>query len=650
MQYRREIDGLRALAVLPVILFHAGVPGFDGGFVGVDVFFVISGYLITSILLAEQAQGTFSILRFYERRARRILPALYVVMACAVVGAWFVLLPDDMKDFSESLAAVPLFVSNVLFWHQSGYFEKAVDLKPLLHTWSLAVEEQYYLFIPLLLLSLRRWGWVVLQCVLAVLAVGSLALAQKTVHTSHDFAFFLLPTRAWELLAGSMVAVHMAIQAAKPTVPWSVWAQDAAGVLGLGLLAYAVFGFTPETPFPSVYTLVPIVGTALLLLCVTKQGLVGRALGCKPLVGIGLISYSAYLWHQPLLVFARHRVLGELDTPDIVVALALTFGLAYASWRWVEQPVRHARSVSVKWVAAMAVLGGMAFMALGYQGYRTNGFEDRLTGAKGEFIRYYEDSLPEWRYKVREGISEKFRNDCNFYDIAKFRAGAESRVPLPSIADSCYTRDPQKPHAVFVWGDSHAQHLHVGLKDHLPSDWQILQVASSGCAAEVSLNPDPEDYCKHSNWFALRQIAQTKPDIVLIGQNSHHDAQHMQALGTELLRLGVRRVVFAGPAPHWRADLPEIAAYKLWDERPRHTWVGLNTTKVDTDRSVKAAFPHSASMQYVSLIDYFCNEQGCQVYLGDDMSTGLTSWDYGHLTPMASRAFARDVLVPLLVR
>jgi peptidoglycan/LPS O-acetylase OafA/YrhL len=209
MDYRREIDGLRALAVLPVILFHAGFDSFSGGFVGVDVFFVISGYLITTIILAELEQGKFSIVNFYERRARRILPALFLVMLVCLPFAWLWLLPIDMKDFSRSLIAVSVFVSNILFWRESGYFDTATELKPLLHTWSLAVEEQFYVVFPLLLILLWRLGrrWILVTLGLAFFA--SLALSEWATYANRSAAFYLLPTRGWELLLGAFAAFYL---------------------------------------------------------------------------------------------------------------------------------------------------------------------------------------------------------------------------------------------------------------------------------------------------------------------------------------------------------------------------------------------------------------------------------------------------------
>jgi peptidoglycan/LPS O-acetylase OafA/YrhL len=233
MIYRKEIDGLRALAVLPVILFHAGFELFSGGFIGVDVFFVISGYLITTIILAELEQGKFSLINFYERRARRILPALFLVMFVCIPFAWFWLLPSDMKDFSQSLVAVSFFASNILFWRESGYFDAAAELKPLLHTWSLAVEEQYYVLFPLFLMLFWKLGkrWILLTLGLAFLA--SLALAQWAAYAKPSAAFYLLPTRGWELLIGAFTAFYLSQPKRKE---FGKTAGEVGGCLGLALI------------------------------------------------------------------------------------------------------------------------------------------------------------------------------------------------------------------------------------------------------------------------------------------------------------------------------------------------------------------------------------------------------------------------------
>lgn len=365
MNYRREIDGLRSLAVLPAIFFHAGFQSFSGGFVGVDVFFVISGYLITFIILNEQQSGTFTLLNFYERRARRILPALFVVMFACLPLAWLWSPPSEIKNFSDSLIAVSTFCSNVLFWMTSGYFERDAELKPLLHTWSLAVEEQYYLFFPLFLLFMWRFGkrWILIAS--AVMVGLSLALAQSASAVSPPTAYYLLPTRGWELLIGAWVAFYF-FDNSNPNFKKSI--SEIGGMVGLSLIVYAVTVFDKNTPFPSVYTLAPTIGAALIILFSTQQTVVGRLLGNRLLVAIGLVSYSAYLWHQPLFAFARQRSVDEPSKPLLLSLALIAMGLAFLSWKYIETPFRSNQKFSRRQIFSYCAVGGTFFIAIGVAG------------------------------------------------------------------------------------------------------------------------------------------------------------------------------------------------------------------------------------------------------------------------------------------
>jgi peptidoglycan/LPS O-acetylase OafA/YrhL len=332
-KYRAEIDGLRALAVVPVILFHAGFELFSGGFVGVDVFFVISGYLITKILIEDIENDRFSFLSFYERRARRILPALFFVMFVSIPFAWIWMLPSQMTDFSQSLVAVSLFGSNVLFWRESGYFDSAAEEKPLLHTWSLAVEEQYYVLFPIFLFLAWGYGKNRVFWMIVVMASISLLLSEWGWRNSAIANFYLAPTRAWELFAGSIAAFVV--------LKRGVQKNEFLSLLGLAAIVFSIFAYDESTPFPSLYALVPVLGVVMLICFAGKETVTARLLSTKVFVGIGLISYSAYLWHQPLFAFARIRLI-EHPSPAWMVALSVTsIVLAYLSWRYVEQPFRN---------------------------------------------------------------------------------------------------------------------------------------------------------------------------------------------------------------------------------------------------------------------------------------------------------------------
>ena len=362
MKYRAEIDGLRALAVIPVILFHANFKLFSGGFVGVDVFFVISGYLITTILIEDIENDRFSLLNFYERRVRRILPALFLVMFVCIPFAWMWMLPNQMQDFSQSLIAVSLFVSNILFWRESGYFDEAVDEKPLLHSWSLAVEEQYYLLFPIFLFLAWRYGKRRVFWMIVVLAIISLSLSELGWRIKPTANFYLAPTRIWELFAGSIAAFIVQKQ--------GVQKNNFLVLLGLAAIIFSVFAYDENTPFPSIYTLVPVLGVVLLILYGAKDTLATKLLGNKTLVGIGLISYSAYLWHQPLLAFARIKYGNELSHIFISVMVIGSLALAYFSWKYVEAPFRNRAKVSKIMIFVFSIIGLFIFSVFGYLGHK----------------------------------------------------------------------------------------------------------------------------------------------------------------------------------------------------------------------------------------------------------------------------------------
>lgn len=337
MKYRQEIDGLRAIAVLPVILFHAGIPMFGGGFVGVDVFFVISGFLVSGIVMRELDSESFSIIDFYERRARRIMPALLAMIIVSTAVAMILLRPGELVEFTNSIISTLLFYSNIFFWQTSGYFDTAAELKPLLHTWSLSVEEQYYVIFPLALVLIKRLNKKYVNPALVIALICSLALAHWGSTNKPLGSFYLLPTRAWELLAGALAAVYCTYPSSSGNTKLK---SEVMSLLGLALILGSIFLYSRSTPFPSLYTTAPVLGTTLVLIFANKDNLAGRLLSRAPLTGIGLISYSAYLWHQPIFAFFRVQSGGHAS-PEVLAALTLpVLFLAYISWRFIEGPFR----------------------------------------------------------------------------------------------------------------------------------------------------------------------------------------------------------------------------------------------------------------------------------------------------------------------
>jgi len=454
MKYRPEIDGLRTVAVMPVIFFHAGLDLFSGGFVGVDVFFVISGYLITSILIDDLQKGTFSIARFYERRARRILPALFFVILCCAPFAWAWMLPSQMEDFGRSVIAVVFFASNILFWQDIDYFAPAAEDNPLLHTWSLAVEEQFYIFFPILLLWLWRFGRNPAFYVVLGICIASLLLAELGSHTAPGATFYLLHTRAWELGAGSLCAFALNRRG-----PLSNGYLAAAGLLGV-LLAATLYDKT--TPFPSLYALLPVVGTALIILYAGPSTMVGKLLSLRGMVAIGLISYSAYLWHQPLFAFARIRSLTTPSEPLMIALSLLALGLAYFSWRFVEAPFRRKSGMWLPARRQVFAASLLASLALCIAGGIVVSRDGAVLRTDAEDMRGLDD-----RIAINPGLDA----DCT----ANFTLSAK-----------CRTSDAPE---ILLWGDSFAMHLAQGLLASDP-DMKLQQHTKSQCAPilDIALN------------------------------------------------------------------------------------------------------------------------------------------------------------------
>ena len=475
MKYRAEIDGLRALAVLPVILFHAGFEWFSGGFVGVDVFFVISGYLITTIIISEMAEGKFSIVNFYERRARRILPALFFVMASCLPFAWLWLTPSDLKDFGQSLVAVSTFSSNILFWLESGYFDTAAELKPLLHTWSLAVEEQYYILFPIFLMLTWRLGIKWILILLSIVFFISLGIAQWGAYNSPTAAFFLLPTRGWELLVGVFAAFYLKYN----THLKSHSLNQALSLLGFCLIVYSIIAFDETTPFPSLYALVPTIGTGLLILCAVPKTFIHKLLSLKFIVGIGLVSYSAYLWHQPLLAFARHRLLGDVSDLILIALCITSLVMAWFSWKFVEAPFRNKKTLTRNRVFFFSMVCIVIFSSLGLSMQLKNGYGDRVN--------------------FTEELANSFESPSleNCFDTP-FNHSAEQW--------GCILGRGEGEINFILFGDSHSLSLKTLIDEKAKQKGiKVFYTGSSGCLPFIGIHPQRDDqYVNNCNLLNKR--------------------------------------------------------------------------------------------------------------------------------------------------
>lgn len=441
-KYRPDIDGLRAVAVLMVLLFHADF-GFSGGYVGVDVFFVVSGFLITGLILKEQRSGTFSLAGFWERRIRRIVPAATCLVAAVLMAGPLLLLPHDLEELAESTIAQQLMLANVYFWRTGGYFGGAAEFKPLLHTWSLAVEEQFYLGLPFLLLvckGLQKGRLVLLLCGLGLI---SFAVSVWGTYSHPTATFYLLPTRAWELLAGSILVFCPAPSRFRP------WQVDLIAWLGLGGILFAALWYDSSTRFPGPAALLPCLGTVLVIYSNSfRTATVARILSTKALVTLGLMSYSLYLWHWPILVYQRYWLGGVLwnwlITPyrnywlaevlgvsSRIAALLLSVLIAYVSWKYVERPFRKGGSFhSGKTVVSLTFSSSLCLVL----------FSLWVDNARGLPSRIPDRVLP---YAARNAVPERFVGNT----------ALAQRGDLPQLGTSSH---PSEPIAFLVWGDSHA--------------------------------------------------------------------------------------------------------------------------------------------------------------------------------------------------
>ncbi|HYE52312.1 MAG TPA: acyltransferase family protein [Azospirillaceae bacterium] len=610
MTYRPDVDGLRAVAVLSVLLFHAGIAGFGGGFVGVDVFFVISGYLITGIIAGEIRQGTFSIAGFYERRIRRIFPALFAVVAFVAVAAAFLFMSTEFRDVGQSVVAATLFVSNLLFWWETDYFDGSAELKPLLHTWSLSVEEQFYIVFPLFLAAVHRWAGGRFTAAVLPVALGSFALALWGMGVDASATFYQAPTRAWELLIGSLLALG-AVPALRGR-----GAREAAGVLGLALVAWPVLGYSAETPFPGLAALPPCLGAALLIHAgqgdAATRPLATRLLSARPMVAVGLISFSLYLWHWPLLVFARYLAMRELTALETAGIVALTFAAAWASWRWVEQPFRHRTPILTRprlfagatAVMASATAAGVAIAMTG----NWVGLHWRQEGGEAARLVAYGN------YPEIDGFSDP----C--FLALKRRTGEFSR-------ETCLAQDPARRDYLLI-GDSHAAHWWPGL-ERTYRGVNFPRATAAGCRPLLDRTTSPSPNCAWMNAHLFREyIPGTRPDGVILA--GRWEAADLEALPETIrfLKEHAGEVVLVGPVAEYFSHLPYFLA-----RDPGVTRAGPDAAYMRKDRApLDGALRRLAAaegVRYVSFMEVACPGGACELYAAPGVPM---QWDYGHLT------------------
>ncbi len=609
MKYRADIDGLRAIAVLVVVAFHAGVPFLDGGFAGVDVFFVLSGYLIAGVIAERRAGGDFSLGWFWERRIRRIFPALMTVLAVTTLLAAVLLLPRDFSGYARSMLAALASLSNVFFWRSSGYFASDDFSRPLLHTWSLGVEEQFYVVFPVFMLLAARMVPGRVRTVLGVIAALSFALGVWAAANHPEAAFYLPFPRVWELLIGVLLALW------KPALPGAAL-RHAAGIAGLGMIVTASLTFSKDTDWPGIAALLPCLGAALII--VGEGGVVSRLLATRPMVWFGLLSYSLYLWHWPLLTFQR-----MIDPSPWATALTVLVSilLAALSLRYVERPFRNGRFLTRRQVFA----GGAAAMAvLGLIG-------GAIILAKGVPQRFDTRSLAMGAFLAKPP-NQAYRDGTCFVS-AGYDADDYPRDP-------CAKHDPQRPDWMLV-GDSLAASLWFGL-DAANPDVNVMQATASGCSLALLTGAEERDECRRVTRLIYEDLlVNDPPDGLLLAGRWRQDDIPRVAATLDWARARGLPVILIGPLPQYQDSLPRllVLSWRLGDP-------GLPARRLlewprDIDRKL-AVVAREKGVPFISVHDLLCEGRVCTTVTE---AGAPIAWDYGHLSPQGARFIAERMRV-----
>jgi peptidoglycan/LPS O-acetylase OafA/YrhL len=615
-KYRPDIDGLRAVAVIPVVFFHLNVGLASGGFVGVDIFFVISGYLITSLISAEMTQGTYSVTNFYVRRARRIFPALFFMCAVTALFVLLFCLPSDAKRFSSALAAATLFGSNIYFHLTADYFAAAAETQPLLHTWSLAVEEQFYIFFPLILLLVRRRFGRHEKPIMAALALSSLIASIWLVRTDQAGAFYLLHSRAWELLLGALLALGVF-----PAIRSRMLAGT-LGLAGVALIAGSVLLYRENMPFPGLAALPPCLGAALLIHTGKDASLLtAQALSLAPVRFIGLISYSLYLWHWPVAVISRYVALWYGWDPDLkahkLAVLAISFTAAILSWHFVERPFRQRpyRLGSTAILSASAAT--MAFLVI------AAGLVYPLSQRFWQMPDSAERVLATLDYRPTNSKRSCFlgpkTNDFRFFNQVDCLALSETKENWLLI------------------GDSHAADLWAGLSGVNP-EINLMQGTASGCKPLLDLKG--ERRCTDLMHFLFTDfIPKHRFNVILLSARWGSGNVADVRMTANALKPYAERVVVLGPRVEYRQDLPWLLAASMLKHDPSV----VDRSRLGKQKQTDQLFAEQLRQDgigYVSLYAALCPEGRCRVTDADGLPL---AFDYGHLTASGSTFVAQQI-------
>jgi peptidoglycan/LPS O-acetylase OafA/YrhL len=627
LKYRPDIDGLRAVAVLLVLLNHLGTRA-TGGYVGVDVFFVISGYLISSQILTQVQAGRFTIWGFYERRIRRIFPALLALLAVATLVGYLNLAPADLYSFSQSLLAALFSVSNFCFWHQSGYFDAPSLLKPLLHTWSLGVEEQFYIFFPLFLIIVKRWMPGRLK--LAIWIITGLTFTAACVCLRYDTAtaFYFSPLRAWELLLGTIVS-----QRYVPAIDGIV-ARNIASLAGIVLILEPALAYNSHTLFPGYSALAPCLGTAVTIAAgETGPSLVGSLLSIRPIVFIGLISYSLYLWHWPIIVFARLCPIVfpfPLNTQEFrLVELIASFVSASLCWRFVELPFRKGKLRMPR--KSLFLITGVSTIVLASAGLG-------LVLRHGIPLGYPTEALSIPQYSEDEGTATWRKGVCFLtpnYTFSQFNR-TTCMAPVPGRKQ------------YLLLGDSHAAHLYSGLSTIFP-ELNIMQANASFCppliTVPVDLFVEFVPNCRSTNSYIFGDfLLHEKIDGVILSARWEEPMLPELRKTADWIQQHGMKVIVIGPSIEYDLPVPPMIVRALRHHQALKADDYLSVSPEVLDGKMATFVRNQTKAEYISTFEDLCTQDGtrwkCPVFAQPNIPL---IWDSQHLTAQGSIFFAREI-------
>lgn len=641
MQYRPEIDGLRAVAVLPVVLFHAGVAGFSGGFVGVDVFFVISGYLITTKILEDLKEGKFSLLDFYEKRVRRILPLMILVILASTLIFYPILSPSGYVEYTKSAFAALKLMSDVFFRKTGDYFANSEIPRPLLHTWSLSIEEKYYLLFPLLVIAALRMRFRA-EILVPFLAIITFFISVYYSFSRPSHAYYMFLARIWEILGGATIAIYAPVL---KTFPIKSWKAGLIGWSSLILLAVLITTFSEKVTYPGFASAIPVFATSAIILSTGVRNSLTVFLSARPLVFLGLISYSVYMWHQPVLV-AVNEVVPSPDWHVYLLSFALILILSFLSWRFIELPARLKSWVSLRTFTAISMTTlGLAFFALISLGTAS---QNRVTSITPS--RTFDASLNDTCFLVSPSVEHFDSEKCQFHNQEKYK--------------------------ILVIGDSHSTAIFSRLTEiQQDANFQVVMMSSSYCLPLVQTFPSNESEtatprCASINKQVGHSIASLKPDIVLLsaymfqwsagaGSITPDDRWTYNGYYSDFLKAlrelsSTSKVVVVGTLPIWRKWLPDLVAQRLGpfqsdlNEIERFNQEGLANGLFEFDQAYGNDVTQ-AGAKYVSVLSKICKSKACPwIAVTPKGKIELTSFDYGHLSDAGAAKVVNEAIIPVI--